>query len=151
MRPPDWSPWLKGALGASLALNLVLGGVLLSRPAGGGGPSISRMQAQIERALPEADRALLRQALEAGRPRYEPLLQALRESRPAVREALAREPFDAAALRAAMARSRQRWQEFSAQYDDSLANGLAALSPEGRRLIAADMAAHEQRGREKRN
>lgn len=151
MKRPDWSFWLRGALGASLALNLVLGGLLLTRPASGGPPSISRMQAQIERALPEADRAVFRAAVDAGRPRYEPLLQALRESRPPVREALVREPFDAAALRAAMAGSRQRWQEFSAQFDDSLAEGLAALSPEGRRLIAADMAAHEQRGREKRD
>ncbi|PHK93934.1 hypothetical protein CR162_16055 [Pseudoroseomonas rhizosphaerae] len=151
MTRPQWSLWLKGALGASLALNVVLGGLLLSRPANGGGPSLSRMQAQIERALPDADRARFRQALEAGRPRYEPLLQAVRDSRPAVREALAREPFDAAALRLAMAGSRQRWQAFSEQYDDSLANGLAALSPEGRRLIAADMAAHERRARDKRD
>jgi len=137
---------LKGLLGASLALNLVLGGVLWWRSTPDL-PPVSRMQAHIERILPEPDRSAFQRAMEAGRPRYEPAQAALRESHAAVRAALTREPFDPAVLRAAMAASRERWQEFGRLFEDSLSAGLAAISPEGRRLIAEDMTRAEQRHR----
>ena len=56
--------------------------------------------ARLEAALPEPDRPAFRQVIDAERPRYEPPLQALRAARRAVDEALARDPFDPAALRA---------------------------------------------------
>lgn len=141
---------LKGLLGASLALNLVLGGVLWWRAASDL-PPVSRMQAHIERILPEPDRGTFQRAMEAGRPSYEPAQAALRDSHAAVRTALTHEPFDPAALRAAMAASRERWQAFGRSFEDSLAAGLSAISPGGRQLIAEDMARVEQRHRGKRD
>jgi len=143
---------LKAALGASLALNLVLGGLLWWRPPSTS-PGIGRMQARIERILPEPDRPAFRQAMEAGRSRYEPTLKALSESQGAVHAALEREPFDPNVLRAAMAASRARWGEFSRLFEEVLAEGLSGVSPEGRRLIAEDMARqdHGRRGKGGRN
>ncbi|MXP64649.1 periplasmic heavy metal sensor [Roseomonas sp. M0104] len=147
----DGSPvLLKGLLGASLALNLVLGGVLWWR-SGPDLPPVSRMQAHLERILPEPDRSVFQRSMEKGRPGYEAARAAVRESHAAVRAALTREPFDPAALRAAMAASRERWGEFGRLFEDSLATGLTAVSPEGRRLIAEDMARDSRRHRGERD
>ncbi|MDJ0387754.1 periplasmic heavy metal sensor [Roseomonas sp. E05] len=150
IRTPGLPVLLKGLLGASLALNLVLG-ALLWQDSAPDLPPVSRMQAHIERILPEPDRSAFRRAMEAGRPAYEPARAALRDSHAAVRAALTREPFDPAALRAAMAASRERWGEFGQLFEDSLAAGLSAISPEGRRLIAEDMARDGRRHGGKRD
>ncbi|MFC3125967.1 periplasmic heavy metal sensor [Pseudoroseomonas globiformis] len=129
---------LKGALGASLALNLVLAGVLWWQPAQNPhGPS--RMQARIERLLPEADREAFRRAMQAGRAQYEPAHAGLREGFAEIQAALRQQPFDAARLRAAMAAGRTRWGEFSRLYEESLTQALGAISAEGRALVAQDI------------
>lgn len=102
------------------------------------------MQVRIERLLPEPDRLAFRRSMEANRSRYEPALAALGESQTAVQAALELEPFEPAALRAAMAASRARWGEFSRLFEEGLAEGLSRISPEGRRLIAEDMARQDR-------
>ena len=142
------STTLKAVLGASLALNLVLGSLLWWR-APTPSPGIWRMQARIERLLPEPVRPAFRQAMEAGRFRYEPALKGLGESQAAVQAALEQEPFDPNVLRTAMAASRARWGEFSRLFEEVLADGLSGVSPEGRRLIAEDMARQDRSRRGK--
>lgn len=134
---PSRSWLLRGALGASLALNLVLGYLLQAGPQRG--PDVERAQARIERVLSEPDRLVFHRAMEAGRPEFQAALREHRQGRPAVAEALAAEPFDPEALRAAMAQSRARWQSFSTSFENSMIQGFAAMSPEGRRRVAEDM------------
>lgn len=130
---------LRAALGASVVLNLVLAGMLLAgplRPA----PQprgFERMVARIEAALPEADRPKFHAVLEAERDRYEAPLAALRAARAEVDAAMVREPFDPAALRAAMQDWSDRWVAFSAAYRDMMVQAMAAISPEGRAQVAA--------------
>ncbi|UFN47839.1 periplasmic heavy metal sensor [Roseomonas sp. OT10] len=132
----------KGALGASVALNLVLGALLLrdgpDRPPGG--PGIRQLESRIERILSPRDAEAFRQAMETGRLDWEAARRAMRESRPALETLIRQEPFDPAAMRAAMAAGRAGWAAFSAAFEDSLVRGVAAVSPEGRRRIADDMA-----------
>jgi uncharacterized membrane protein len=138
---------IKGALGASLALNIVLGGLLLMRPERPVRPDVGRLAAHLESLLPEADRPAFHQALEAARPSYMASLQAQRDSRAVVDAAMRRDPFDPAALRAAMAAGRNHWQEFSQSFEDSLVAGMAMISPEGRRRLADDMPGRGRRNR----
>jgi uncharacterized membrane protein len=141
--------WMRAALGASLALNLVLGAVALgfvgapaappaALPRAGAEPrrGFERMLARLEAALPEPDRPAFRQVIDAERPRYEPPLQALRAARRAVDEALARDPFDPAALRAAMQDWSARSVAFNAAFTDTLVHAMDAVSPQGRARIA---------------
>jgi uncharacterized membrane protein len=129
---------LKAALGASLALNLVFAGLLFwpdaGRPHGARG-----LQARMERVLPAEDRATFHRVMEENRPRWEPLEQAMRQARPQIGRAIGAEPFSEQALREAMAQGRQRWHDFSGVYEDSLAKATAAISPDGRRRLLADM------------
>ncbi|WP_149535514.1 periplasmic heavy metal sensor [Siccirubricoccus phaeus] len=131
---------LAALLGASVVVNLVLGGVLLAQPGRGhGGPSrgFERMIGRLEATLPETDRPRFREVLQAERPRYAEALQALRASRAEVDAAMLRQPFDPAALQQAMARSSERWVAFSMQFGEALSQALAAISPEGRARVAA--------------
>jgi uncharacterized membrane protein len=93
----------------------------------------------MERVLGPEDRATFHRVMEESRPRWEPLRQAMRQARPQVGRAIGAEPFSADALRAAMADGRRRWMAFSEAYEDSLARATAAISPDGRRRLLADM------------
>ncbi len=74
-------------------------------------------------------------------PRFERLLDARGPERGAwpepERAAALREPFDPAALRAAMQEWQARWREFSERFGEALVPALAAVSPEGRQRIVA--------------
>lgn len=145
LRAGGWAPLLwKGGLGASVALNLVLGGLLLrggpDRPPGG--PGIRQLESRIERVLDPGDAAAFRRVLEEGRPGWEAARRNMRDGRPPVEALIRQEPFDPAALRAAMAAGRAGWAAFSTAFEDSLVRAMAAVSPEGRRRIADDMARH---------
>ncbi|MFT8243064.1 periplasmic heavy metal sensor [Roseomonas sp. BN140053] len=130
---------LRIALGASLALNLVLG-AFLAWPGpvrGGGGPW--RLQARMERALSGPDRDIFHREMEAGRARTEAALRGMRQAREPIEAAMRREPFDPAALGTALAAARGRWQEFSIAFENELLRAVGAISPDGRRRLADDM------------
>ena len=64
-------------------------------------------------------------------------LAGLRAARWEVEASMAREPFGAAALRAAMAAWSGRWAAFSAAFTDTMVHATAAVSPQGRAQVAA--------------
>lgn len=140
---------LRAALGASLALNLVLGGLLLFRDPGGGGgpPDPRRLIAHMERLLPPGDREIFHARMETGREARDAARRRLRESFADVRASIGREPFDPAALQAALATARAGGAEFSRSFDTSLVQAMGEISPEGRRRIAEDMPAGRPQGR----
>lgn len=129
---------LRAALGASLALNLVFAALLFwpgqHKPRG-----IRGMEARMERALGPADREVFRRIMETNRPSYETAQRDMRLTAPAIARALGAEPFSEEALRAALQAGREGWRAFSESYENSLAKATAAISPEGRRRLLADM------------
>jgi uncharacterized membrane protein len=129
---------LKAALGASLALNLVFA-ALLFWPDAGRPRGVRGLQARMERVLSGEDRVTFHAVMDANRPRYEAAQKAVRQARPLVGQAIGAEPFSEEALRAAMATNRERWLAFSETFESSLAQATAAISPEGRRRLLADM------------
>ena len=139
---------LRAAFGASLALNLVLGGLLLFRdPGGGGPPDPRRLIAHMERLLPPGDREIFHARMEAGRETRDAVRRRLRESFADVRAVIGRESFDPAALQAALAAARADGAAFSQSFDTNLVQAMSAISPEGRRRIAEDMPSGRSQGR----
>ena len=125
-------------LGASLALNLVLGGLLLWKPAQPrAGRGFDRMVARIEASLPEADRPRFHAVLVADRDRYAGALAAMRAASAEVDAVMRREPYDAAALRNAMAAWSERWVAFNAAFTETLVHAMGEVSPQGRAQVAA--------------
>jgi uncharacterized membrane protein len=124
---------------ASLALNLFLIGLiaalLLRQPT----PVDVSVAGRIERLatdLPRADGDKLRDAFQSNRAGVEGARASFEETRDAFRAVLRREPFDAAALQEAMARSRAARQEFDAALQGVLARAAAEMSPAGRTALA---------------
>jgi uncharacterized membrane protein len=124
---------------ASLALNLFFVGIgaalLIRQPA----PPDRSTAARIERlaaTLPAADAAKLRDKFQAHRAAVETARQGYDAARDAIRDALRREPFDVAAMLAAMTRARAARQTFDQELQTLLANAAAEMSPEGRARLA---------------
>ncbi|WP_431269474.1 periplasmic heavy metal sensor [Dankookia sp. P2] len=75
--------------------------------------------------------------LEAERPDYAEELAALRAAGKTVDAAMAHEPFDAAALRTALAEWSARWAAFNNAFTGTMVHAMQAVSPAGRAQIAA--------------
>src|SRR3954470_258114 len=145
MTMPDRpSRWL---LIGSLALNLFFVGTLLSLPARAyllPGQSVATERprsaaARIERLaapLPIADAEKLRAAFRARESAAEGARDALNKAYERAQGVLKTEPFDAAALRAALADARAARPAYDQTMQEILIAGASAMSPEGRAKLA---------------
>lgn len=132
------SRWL---LLGSLALNLFFIGVAVAMAVRGPPPSAwnRNVFVRYERmaaTLPPSDAALLRGQIDADRAAIEIAQTRYRASQETVRETLRREPFDAEALRAAMAQSRAARQTYDVAIQGAVAVTAPKMSPAGRRAVA---------------
>jgi uncharacterized membrane protein len=132
------SRWL---LLGSLALNLFFVGVALAMairaPAA---PAWDRnVFVRVERiagTLPPADADLLRGQINANRQLIEESQARYRAAQDEIRTTLRQEPFDAEAMRAAMAKTRAARQSFDQVIQGVFAFSAAQMSPAGRRAMA---------------
>ena len=134
--PAPTSRWL---LLGSLALNLFLIGLMVALitrepPATDRSPA-GRIDG-LASTLPAADGAKLRANFAANRANVDGARKKYEDSREAIRAVLRREPFDNAALRAAMAESRAARQEFDTALQAVMAQAAGEMSPAGRAALA---------------
>jgi uncharacterized membrane protein len=125
----------------SLALNLFFVGIALAMAIRAPAPSTwdRNVFVRIERmaaTLPPSDAALLRGQIEGQRPVIETAQTAYRAAQDEIRENLRREPFNDAAMRAAMAKTRAARQNFDQTLQGVFATVAAQMSPAGRRAVA---------------
>lgn len=132
-------PWRAITI-VSLAVNLLIVGAavgfFMSRfPRGGpdfrGGPP---MQERGLRSLPENERRDLARALTGAWESAGDLRRAARDAREGARAVVAKEPYDEAAVRKALADMRAADSAVLAHYQDALAASLSTLSAEQRAL-----------------
>jgi uncharacterized membrane protein len=135
------SRWL---LLGSLALNLFFIGIVLAmavRPAPAPAPStwdpdvFVRME-RIAQTLPAEDAATLRVQVEANRTTVANAQSTWQSDRDQIREALRQEPFDDAALRSVMARTRADRQTYDQVLQNLFAEASAKMSQQGRLALA---------------
>jgi uncharacterized membrane protein len=135
------SRWL---LLGSLALNLFFIGIAISlavRPAPPPSPAswdpdvFVRME-RIAGTLPAADAGVLRAQIAADRSTLTAAQSAWQGDRQTIREVLRQEPFDVAALRAAMQRTRADRQSYDQILQNLFAQAASKMSREGRLALA---------------
>ena len=135
------SRWL---LLGSLALNLFFIGVVLAiavRPAPAPTPStwdpdvFVRME-RIAQTLPADDAAVLRAQVAASRPTVTNAQSTWQSDRDQIRQTLRQEPFDAAALRSMMARTRADRQAYDSVLQNLFAEAASKMSHQGRLALA---------------
>jgi uncharacterized membrane protein len=132
------SRWL---LLGSLALNLffigIAAAVAIRAPAP---PAWDRdVFVRVERlsvTLPPADADILRGAIDANRATIESLQNKYYAAREAIHETLRQEPFDPAAMRAAMTQTRAARQAFDQTIQGVFAGSAAKMTPAGRKALA---------------
>jgi len=152
--------WLAPALLASLALNLFLIALmavpLLMGPPGldrHGPPGMMGMYHSFK-DLPRGDREAIREAMRGKFPAIRPHMRDMGAARAALADALAAEPYDEAAVRAAFDTMDEAMREMTAVTRDAMLAGFAKLSPEQRQRMAEAMREggerHKLRWRERR-
>jgi hypothetical protein len=136
---------LRLVLGLSLALNLFVAGYLAARhwggPAGAGDPLLmggdaERPLRRLFQAMPEADAAVLRAALQARRPTLREMVQGQRAAMVTVRAEIARPVLDEAALAEAMRAAQAGRGRMVETLAALLREVVPHLSPEGRSALA---------------
>jgi uncharacterized membrane protein len=126
---------------SSLALNLFFVGIAVAMAIRAPAPATwdRNVFVRIERlaaTLPAADADLLRGQIAAQRPAIETAQTEYRAAQDDIRENLRREPFDGAAMRATMAKTRAARQNFDQTLQGAFATATAQMSPAGRRAVA---------------
>jgi uncharacterized membrane protein len=102
----------------------------------------------LRRVLPEADKAVLEQAMPKHREEIRKRIADVREARQGVAEALRAEPFDRERLAAAFASVREKEAAVAAAAQVTLVDVAGQVSPEGRAKMAEQMLKRRpQRGR----
>lgn len=137
--PAASSRWL---LLGSLALNLFFIGLTVALAIRGPSspPTYDRdVFVRVERlaaSLPAADGAILRAQIESNRTTIQEAQRSHRAAQNGIRDALRREPFDAQAVRAAMAQTRAARQNFDQTIQGVIASAAIEMSPAGRHALA---------------
>jgi uncharacterized membrane protein len=154
--PASGGLWSRRVLLVSLALNLFFVGACaalawrhyLPREHGGAwtpGVRIERMAA----ALPAGDADVLHAEFRAQAEKTEAAHGAFRTAQARMRSALRAEPFDPAALRAAMADTRAARAKLDETLQDVVAAASARMTPDGRHRLA-DWTPYRRNGNDKR-
>jgi uncharacterized membrane protein len=101
-----------------------------------GGPGAALTFRQAVQALPEEDRRIFEQAMEAARPELQRQQRELRQARQRVNEAARAEPFDRRAMLAALEDVRRRQEAIQQRVHADTVDALARLSADSRRQFA---------------
>jgi uncharacterized membrane protein len=150
-RAGRWSRWI---LFVSLALNLFFIGAWAAfawrhyawerhRP----WSPATRIE-RLAAALPAGDAEKLRSQFRTHQANIEAAVASYRQAQRGTREALRAEPFNADALRSAMAEARKARGKLDEALQDVIATAGAAMTPEGRRSLA-DWTPYRRSGNEK--
>jgi uncharacterized membrane protein len=146
-----WSRWI---LFVSLALNLFFVGAWAAfawrhyawerhRP----WSPATRIE-RLAASLPSGDGEKLRAEFRTHQGNIESVITVYRQAQRRMREALRADPFDAQALRAAMAEARTARGKLDEALQDVIATAGAAMTPDGRRSLA-DWTPYRRSGNEK--
>lgn len=139
--------WMRVLLVASLALNLLVAGLLLGDALAGGGPGRGPRPADlalgpVARALGAEDRRAILRDLR-GHPGLRPLGRDARDAGLAeIVAAVRAEPFEPQRLRAALAAQSERMAGAHEAVQEALLARLSAMTPEERAAFADRLARH---------
>lgn len=140
----DTRDWRWAALIASMILNLFLVALISGYFLRGGntragfGSPLPRVLARVEAILPSKDAAAFAAVIQRDAPRFQNASRQLAEARHDLERQIAAEPFDQEGARRAMIAWRRAWNGFFDEFGNTLVDGLAQVSPEGRRKLIAE-------------
>ena len=144
--PEQKRSWSRIALPASILLNLfllaVIGGHLLHVPnrSENLGMPLARAVLRAESILPKKDADAFGAVIRRDAPRFGRSWEQLRDARQDLNRQIGAEPFDPVAARQSLRATQAAWDHFLDGFSDTLVDGLAQISPEGRRKLISETA-----------
>jgi hypothetical protein len=145
-RPEQKRWWKRIALPASILLNLfllaVIGGHLLqvrNRSENLGMP-LARALLRAESILPKQDADAFSAVIRRDSPLFGRSWEQLHDARQELNRQIGAEPFDPAAARQSLRATQAAWDHFVDEFSNTLVDGLAQISPEGRRKLISETA-----------
>jgi uncharacterized membrane protein len=151
--PLRLSAWLGAALFLSIAVNTLLGGVVLGRempwfaerpqPAGTPNFPVEGFSWRVQR-LPEDERVRFMAAMRPHRPQIREARAVLAEARQRLDQQLVAEPYSLPATLAALAEVRAKSALLQERVQAAAAEALVKLSPASRRALAAPPSRQDQ-------
>jgi uncharacterized membrane protein len=134
--------WLRFALPVSVVLNIFLIAIFVGQQmhrngysAGTGGTTLTRALANAEASLPASDAAAFGSVMRSNKAHYHAAAADLAAARSELEKQVASENFDSKATKQALANWRQAWNRFFDDFEDTLVEALAKVSPAGRRRL----------------
>ena len=134
------------ALPVSILLNLfllaVIGGHVLhtrNHPDTVGMP-LARAVLRAESILPKQDAVAFGAVIRRDTPRFGRSWAKLRDARQDLDRQIGAEPFDPVATRQSLRVTQAAWDQFLDEFSDTLVEGLAKISPEGRHKLLSEAA-----------
>jgi len=144
-KPFSTRAWTGIGLPVSVILNLFLAalivGHLVQQPKSNvapGAPGLARMLADAEASLSPPDAAVFGSVIRNDRSRYADAITEFIRARDRLSKQITSEPFDPAAVKQGLAAWRQSWNHLLDDFDDTLVEALAKISPDGRRRLIED-------------
>ncbi|MCW5688849.1 MAG: periplasmic heavy metal sensor [Pseudolabrys sp.] len=140
--PTAARPATRWLLLGSLALNLFFIGIAIAMAVRPAPPprmwdrDVFVRTERLASGLPQADRDILLKQMEANRPAIEQTQTAYRAAQESIRDNLRKEPFDPAAMRAAMNDTRSARQAFDVALQNVFATAAEQMSQNGRKALA---------------
>ena len=142
--PEQTRTWRRIVLPVSILSNLfllaVIGGHLLQARNRNDIPwmPLARAVLRAESILPKKDADAFGAVMRRDAPRYLRSWEQLRDARQELNRQVAAEPFDPAAARKALRTTQAAWDGFLDEFSNTLVDGLAQISPEGRRKLISE-------------
>lgn len=136
--------WPRAALAASTLLNLfllaVVGGYWWHSRTNSAAPSLplDRVLARIEANLSPKEAAAFSDVMRRKAPQYLQAALKLRATRQALSRQLEAQQLDPQASHRALVEWQRAWNQFLNDFSDPLVEGLAQVSPEGRRRLLGE-------------
>lgn len=143
-------PRQRGLLGLSVALNVFLVAVIAGHLLGPSlapttAPRTSGPLGRLLAALPEGEAEKARAVMDRERPSYQPERDHVSVAHQAVAVAIAKTPYDEAALKDALAAWQSSWQGFATRFNLVFVDVVRSLSDEGRADLARAALAEDAR------
>ena len=144
--PKQTRPWSRMALPASILLNLfllaVIGGHLLHVRNHNElvGMPLGRAVLHAETILSKPDAAVFTAVIRRDALRYGHSWEQLQQARQQLNHQISAEPFDPVAARQALQETQAAWDRFVGEFSNTLIEGLAQISPDGRRKLLSETA-----------
>ncbi len=136
MKNSQLTAMLGATLFVSLSINIFMAGTVIGSAAHKAAYDTAAQDRQLKETLPDADKAVLKQAMDASRPEITRLYDELEKIKQNIREIIKKDPVDEKALGAALEAEKNKKLKLLWLAHETRQAAVEKMSPEGRAILS---------------